>query len=407
MRALFEPGGPRESLLYSKACATGLDLLLARQPFCNDGIRNGTETGVDCGGDCGPCPVSPYCLSIGDIPFVKWIGSVGISGPDILNFENNSSLDFGYGDYTDLSIILKPGNEYTLHLNPEYEEDIFAVSWNVFVDYNNDNDFEDENELVFDSGVPIFDEQVPDDGSVKGTFIVPANATGSARMRVVMKLLVPGFDLSPLSACGVYGAGETEDYTLQFEACDPPENISARIYRDDIILSWDDVLSASSYKVRYSDGGLRRNQVVYGQQFRLNNPGASIYSFEVFAQCNGGSSPKGKQITIRINPAFSGGGHRIALLNNDANELASNLGIQQLYPNPTNSTINLSFIATANTAVTIEVKDMLGRNLLSQQREGIGNTQSIELQVADFANGVYYLTLHSGDTFVTKKFVKK
>lgn len=405
MRALFEPGGPRESLLYSKGCASGLDLLFAQQPFCTDGIRNGTETGVDCGGSCDPCPIDRYCLSVGDIPFVKWIGSVGISGPDIVNFENYSSLDFGYGDYTDLSIILKPGNTYNLHLNPEYEDDVFAISWNVFVDYNNDNDFEDDHELVYDSGVPIFDEQVPDDGSVKGTFTVPADAKGSARMRVVMKLLVPGFDLSPLAACGVYGAGETEDYTLSFEACDPPENIYARIQGGDIILAWGDVLSASSYKVRYSSGGLWQHQVVYGQQFRLNNPGPGVYSFQVYALCNGDWSSKGKQITVQMIPNY--GGHRLAVLENHTKTIAPSLDIQQLYPNPATEHINIQFTVDVNTTGFMEIRDMLGRHLFIQQFEGIGGSQSIELPITNLASGIYYLTLQSGESFVTKKFVKE
>ncbi|MCB9263727.1 MAG: zinc metalloprotease [Lewinellaceae bacterium] len=52
MRALFEPGGFRESILTSVACGN-----VTPQPTCNDGIQNGNETGVDCGGtDCPPCP---------------------------------------------------------------------------------------------------------------------------------------------------------------------------------------------------------------------------------------------------------------------------------------------------------------------------------------------------------------
>lgn len=50
MRALFDTGGFRESLLSSPACGT------SPPPSCNDGIQNGNETGVDCGGpDCSPC----------------------------------------------------------------------------------------------------------------------------------------------------------------------------------------------------------------------------------------------------------------------------------------------------------------------------------------------------------------
>ena len=51
MRALFEPGGARASLLNSAACGA------PPIPTCSDGIQNGNETGVDCGGpDCAACP---------------------------------------------------------------------------------------------------------------------------------------------------------------------------------------------------------------------------------------------------------------------------------------------------------------------------------------------------------------
>ncbi|MFK7807875.1 MAG: T9SS type A sorting domain-containing protein [Saprospiraceae bacterium] len=51
MRALFEPGGFRASLLNSTACGP------ITPPTCDDGLQNGQETGVDCGGpDCPECP---------------------------------------------------------------------------------------------------------------------------------------------------------------------------------------------------------------------------------------------------------------------------------------------------------------------------------------------------------------
>jgi hypothetical protein len=50
MRALFNPGGARFSILSSPACGSS-------EPTCDDGIQNGQETGIDCGGpDCPPCP---------------------------------------------------------------------------------------------------------------------------------------------------------------------------------------------------------------------------------------------------------------------------------------------------------------------------------------------------------------
>jgi hypothetical protein len=53
MRALFEPGGARASLLNSTACGA------PPAPTCSDGIQNGDETGIDCGGSsCPPCNTS-------------------------------------------------------------------------------------------------------------------------------------------------------------------------------------------------------------------------------------------------------------------------------------------------------------------------------------------------------------
>ncbi|MFM1931946.1 MAG: hypothetical protein RL226_1249 [Bacteroidota bacterium] len=59
MRALFEPGGSRASLLTSTACGGG-----GPAPTCNDGIQNGTETGVDCGGSCPACGCSDNAVSL-------------------------------------------------------------------------------------------------------------------------------------------------------------------------------------------------------------------------------------------------------------------------------------------------------------------------------------------------------
>ncbi len=53
MRALFNPGGARFSILSSPGCGTSL-------PTCDDGIQNGNETGIDCGGP--DCPLCPTCF---------------------------------------------------------------------------------------------------------------------------------------------------------------------------------------------------------------------------------------------------------------------------------------------------------------------------------------------------------
>ncbi|MCB0555770.1 MAG: zinc metalloprotease, partial [Phaeodactylibacter sp.] len=62
MRALFDTGGARASLLTSNGCGT------VSPPTCSDGIQNGDETGVDCGGSSCPACVctnaSPVTLTL-------------------------------------------------------------------------------------------------------------------------------------------------------------------------------------------------------------------------------------------------------------------------------------------------------------------------------------------------------
>ena len=61
MRALFQTGGARESLLFSNGC-NGTP---PPQPTCSDGIQNGSETGVDCGGnECPPCPCNDLTITL-------------------------------------------------------------------------------------------------------------------------------------------------------------------------------------------------------------------------------------------------------------------------------------------------------------------------------------------------------
>ena len=69
MRALFDTGGFRESLLNSPACGAPAD------PTCDDGIQNGNETGIDCGGDCATCPTCDDGIQNGDETGVDCGGS--------------------------------------------------------------------------------------------------------------------------------------------------------------------------------------------------------------------------------------------------------------------------------------------------------------------------------------------
>ncbi len=138
-----------------------------------------------------------YCESAGTNVSDEHIQIVQIG-----TINNTSETNTGYSDYTDISTNLEKGIEHTITVTPEWSDTVFKEGWGVFIDYNQDYDFDDEGEVVY---VKEPSSEVP----FTGTFVIPDNAlSGATRMRVVLK-----FNSTP-DACGIFSYGETEDYTV-------------------------------------------------------------------------------------------------------------------------------------------------------------------------------------------------
>lgn len=116
MRALFEPGGSRASLLASNGCGNG-----APAPTCNDGIQNGNETGVDCGGSCPACPCNGTSVSL-TLVFDNYPEETSW----VIRDANNASVASGgtYGAQADGSTLVIPlclaDGCYTLTVSDTY-----------------------------------------------------------------------------------------------------------------------------------------------------------------------------------------------------------------------------------------------------------------------------------------------
>jgi hypothetical protein len=111
-----------------------------------------------------------------------------------------------YTNYTNLSSNVTLGNQLTVSVSQGSCGLAYGSYWSVFIDYNQDVDFNDPGELVgsFGSTGGLF-------GANSITFTIPLTAmTGSTRMRVV---LIEG-TTAPTNPCTTYSWGETEDYTL-------------------------------------------------------------------------------------------------------------------------------------------------------------------------------------------------
>ena len=162
---------------------------------CTDGIQNGQETGVDCGGpDCPGC--FTYCASQGNNTTYEWIHRFQFGSID-----NTSGSNNGYGDFTNLSTSLTAGGSVFLTTVPGMIINAsFTEYWRIWIDYNQDGDFDDNGELL---------AEAHSNGALSGTLNISSSALpGTTRLRVSMKY--GGYPTS----CESFTFGEVEDYTV-------------------------------------------------------------------------------------------------------------------------------------------------------------------------------------------------
>lgn len=142
-----------------------------------------------------------YCTAIGESVKDEWIKSVVIG-----NLTNNSGNNGGYKDFSSISTTMALGQSYNVTLTPDHSGQAYNEYWRVWIDFNNDGDFRDSKELVFDAGQKSTT-------AVTGTLAIPSTVeAGTFRMRVAMR-----YNTAP-GACVSFDYGEVEDYTVNIVA---------------------------------------------------------------------------------------------------------------------------------------------------------------------------------------------
>jgi hypothetical protein len=145
---------------------------------------------------------SGYCVPVSTndpAPSGDFIANVTTTG-GLTNINNSSGtgIPFGYQNFTGISCSQIAGGA----INFSVSTGGFAHNKRIWVDWNNDLDFNDVGELMFSSTAAAITHT--------GAFNVPAlQATGSYRMRV--KSVDGG---QPIDPCATYSWTESEDYTF-------------------------------------------------------------------------------------------------------------------------------------------------------------------------------------------------
>jgi len=190
-----------------------------------------------------------YCTSQGNNSSYEWIAGVSVG-----TYTKASGAE-NYTDFTSEVISLEAGSNITILLTPGFSNSSYNEYWKIWIDYNVDGDFNDNNELVFDAGSLS-------KTSVSGNISIQATATGTTRMRVSMKYN------GTQAACESFSYGEVEDYTVTFvdavldtEAPSIPTSLSASsITSSTATLSW----NASSDNIGVTEYELYQNGTLIG-----------------------------------------------------------------------------------------------------------------------------------------------
>lgn len=138
-----------------------------------------------------------------------------ISNVTFGTINNSSTSPAGYEDFTALTPVpgFTIGEANTITVTASNGYDFDAV--NVWIDLNQDGDFTDAGEFVYESDLGA--------GPFTGTITIPGSATlGNTRMRIrLMDYFEVVFSGAPEGPCGVGGYGQVEDYTIKINPCVP------------------------------------------------------------------------------------------------------------------------------------------------------------------------------------------
>jgi hypothetical protein len=144
---------------------------------------------------------SEYCESQGGETTTHYIATVGMG-----SINNESGNDNGFGNFRDVSTILHQGANQQFRLEAATTGTAYEAYWRIWIDFNRDNDFNDEGELIYSRQQSI---DAQSNSPLEASFSVPAGISeGHTRMRVSMK--VGGY----ATPCETFETGETEDYTV-------------------------------------------------------------------------------------------------------------------------------------------------------------------------------------------------
>ncbi|MCB0641844.1 MAG: T9SS type A sorting domain-containing protein [Phaeodactylibacter sp.] len=449
MRALFNPGGARESLLASAGCGT------PGGPTCSDGIQNGDETGVDCGGSCPACPTPctdnevTVTINLDNYPEeTSWeiansSGSVVASGGTYASQPDGSSVSIteclvdGCYDFTIY-------DSYGDGICCSYGNGSYAVtdaSGNVLASGGTFGSSETTNFCLNSGPAPTCNDGIQngDETGVDcgGSSCPPCGGGGGCTdVTIDYNEFVNtwgiwndgGNDCRISSADAAYA--NTQPYCVRLR----DDSGSSNMYTDALDLSgYDEITVTFTYLTLSMESGedfflevsTRRSSDLTpvgnwasGADFSNNVrefesvtvTGPFSANTRIRFRCDASAKDRkvylddllieGCQSSARLE-----GEDAVAFQFEAAAELKAAISNVSVFPNPANDFLNINYNLTKDAAVQLTVMDLAGKVIEIRQLDGQAGEQTARIETGNVMPGFYFVQLTTEGQNVSKKFV--
>ncbi|PHI21869.1 hypothetical protein CEQ90_00860 [Lewinellaceae bacterium SD302] len=287
------------------------------------------------------------------------------------------SAPSGYTYFSNQSTNVAPGGSYAILVengNP-YPDNECAV----YVDWNEDGDFEDNGEFYALNGSP-------GEGPYDGIITVPAGITeGMRRMRVALS-----WNTDP-NECGSYNYGEAEDYNLMVGSALPVRWLSfnGRALKEGNELSWSTAAEFNNLNFELERLDPRTNEFWSIGKIEAagnNARGTNEYAFIDAKPLDGVNTYRLRQNDLDGSFDYS----RILVV--DRAKAGSNVNV---YPNPVSGgQLRVTTTLAGLSVSELSIHDALGRNL-PVIFTAAGADGDFAADISGYLPGVYFLRLRS------------
>jgi len=373
MRALFEPGGERYSLLSSNGCkGNGL------AASCSDGLQNGDEAFVDCGGsNCQPC-------------------ASGCTHPLGANFAADALLEDGSCNFNwtvcqpqELSYCYQNNEDLVVTFCPEVAAESVALTLESgYVEYFYDRFRLYDNDTASGSTLINTTGMLPT-GTYQAT-----NASGCLTLRLTSDASINCLseNFAPLQ------------FTVQ--CSNPPAlpveliDFSGKVKPEANVLSW--------------ISGSEKNVATYLVERRSGDSMTNFQPVGSVQAAGFSSSPQSYSWTdeVPLPEAY----YRLRMKDADGSENVSSIvylkrvdGLSpktvQLFPNPVRTELSLRYSADYPGAAKVRLTNAGGQVVLTREAFLRKGENVLNLDVRLLPKGIYWLQLQTAQAFFTEKVV--